>query len=242
MNDIQQLCYDLFFPRRCPFCGEVIGFLPTCLDCEAEVEKHLHQPYRLAATEHSLGHLEGAASVFLFEDKPAEAIRQMKYGAKPWYGRELGYIMAQRLFGCTFKVRYGIIGMHLDMLPKPQYDLVVPIPPSNKIRGFSSTDRIAQSLAKSIEVPFCGGNLIKHRQTEPQASLDAKQRLYNVVGSMSVREPQTIEGKRILLVDDVITTGATVTEAAGALMRAGAHSVFAVSAAASEIRKPQTLV
>ena len=79
------------------------------------------------------------------------------------------------------------------------------------------------------------GSLYKCRRTPSQAGLSAEQRLVNLEGAFAVRDAARIEGKRLLLVDDVITTGATVSVCARALLEAGAQSVFAVSVAASEL-------
>ena len=87
--------FDLAFPRRCPFCGAVIGWLPQCTDCKAKTDAVLHRPFSLSATEHKLEDLEGAASLFLYKDPARRAILEMKNGGRPWYGRELGYALAR---------------------------------------------------------------------------------------------------------------------------------------------------
>ena len=230
--------FDLAFPRRCPFCGAVIGWLPQCTDCKAETDAVLHRPFSLSATEHKLEDLEGAASLFLYKDPARRAILEMKNGGRPWYGRELGYALAMSLFGCTFRVRHGIITLNYEG-PRLPYDRVVSVPSSHANRPYDSTARMAAALAEALDLPFEKGALERSRPVKPQTGLPGEVRLSNPCFSMRLSCPQKLEGRRILLVDDVITTGATISEAARALLQAGALEVFAVSAAASEIEPLQ---
>ena len=230
--------YDLVFPRRCPFCGAVIGWMPRCEECLPRAEEILHRPFLLPATEHKLENLEGAASLFLYKDPARRAILEMKRGGRPWYAREFGYALARRLFGCTFEVRHGIITLNYPG-PRLPYDRVVSVPSSRVDRPYDSTARMAAALAEALGIPFEKGALVRSRQAKPQTDLSGEERLTNPVRSMKAASPQRLDGRRILLVDDVITTGATISEAARALLEAGALEVFGVSIAASEIEAPQ---
>jgi len=80
-------------------------------------------------------------------------------------------------------------------------------------------------------VPLELGNLRRVRWTEPQTSLDAADRRSNVSGAFAVRDPRRVEGKRVLLVDDVLTTGSTLRACAEPLREAGAAAIFAVTVA-----------
>ena len=93
---------------------------------------------------------------------------------------------------------------------------------------------LALPLAKAMEVPLAPQALERTRAKRHQAGLPLEQRIANVAGAFRAAQPQQLEGKRILLVDDVITTGATAAACAQALLDAGAHSVFAVAMAVTE--------
>lgn len=93
---------------------------------------------------------------------------------------------------------------------------------------------MARPLAKAVGVPLAANALGRTRTGRHQAGLSLDERLVNVAGAFRVLEPDNVDGKRVLLVDDVITTGATAAACAQALLDAGAQSVFAVALATVE--------
>jgi ComF family protein len=118
------------------------------------------------------------------------------------------------------------LGELLADLAVPSADLVVPVPLSLKglrERGFNQTLLMARPFAKRRGLPLEGRLLFKKKETPPQTSLSRSARLRNLRGTFAVRG--ALSGERILLVDDVITTGATVSECTKALLRAGASEV-----------------
>jgi len=105
-------------------------------------------------------------------------------------------------------------------------DALIPIPVhSSKLRerGFNPVAEIARRLAKHFALPFLLHNCIKIRATSAQAILDKQQREKNLCGSFLARD---LEGKRILLLDDLMTTGSTLKEASQTLLRVGAAEVY----------------
>lgn len=116
-------------------------------------------------------------------------------------------------------------------------DAIVPVPMhwSRKIwRGANSPETISERLARHLGVPIASHLLVRRRRTAPQASLSSTGRLANVRGAFRAREHADLPGARLLLVDDIMTTGATVNEAAKMLHRAGAGFIaVAVVARAS---------
>ena len=91
-------------------------------------------------------------------------------------------------------------------------------------RGYDQAGIIARRIARRLELPL-SDNLIRVRNTRPQVHLTRSQRLDNVRRAFSASRPRAVEGRHILLVDDVTTTGATASEAARALLAAGATRV-----------------
>ena len=101
-----------------------------------------------------------------------------------------------------------------------------------KARGFNQASIIAQALAKSLKLPLDEVSLMRVSGSEKyRAGLDAKGRQDTVAGAFEVLHPRLVEGENILLVDDVFTTGATVSACAGELFAAGAKTVFVLTLA-----------
>ena len=113
-------------------------------------------------------------------------------------------------------------------------EIVIPIPMhwlSRLMRGTSAAETLARSLAADLRLPFAVDLLRCRRMLKKQGTLLPGERLENVRGAFAINRGYDITGARVLLVDDVITTGATCDSAARALRKAGATSVFAVAVA-----------
>ena len=112
-------------------------------------------------------------------------------------------------------------------------DLVVPVPlhwRRRLARGYNQAERIARPLAARLQIPLRTA-LRRRRPTPAQSQLDRAERLRNLADAFAVWRPGAVAGRRILLVDDVVTTGATVEAAAASLRAAGAAEIHAVAAA-----------
>jgi len=141
-----------------------------------------------------------------------KAILAFKYGRKVVLGRPLGEFMAQAAYG------------RIDVAA---YDCLVPVPlhPERKReRGFNQSSILAEALRRRFGTPVEGKALVRAQPTGPQEG-DRKAREANVKGAFQVLRPERVEDKRVLLIDDVYTTGATVNECANVLLKAGAKEV-----------------
>jgi predicted amidophosphoribosyltransferase len=121
------------------------------------------------------------------------------------------------------------------------YDCISWVPVSKKRlrkRGYDQVELIAKVAAEALGLPLVS-TLYKFRDTPPQSSIrDFAKRRANVLGAYKPIAPETVSGKRVLLLDDVVTTGATASECARVLLTAGAKDVsFAAVAAASYHKK-----
>lgn len=224
-----------FFPRRCPFCERTIGFLPECNapSClQAQQEQKLREK-TLNAAEHYWGELTGAAAVYHYKGAPRDAVLQMKFHKMRAAGYTLGNIMAKELFGCTFLKKYGIV-IPEKIETIAAYQVIIPVPPSDDTRGYNVPTLLAQPISRALGVPLQADALVRVRFTQRQARLPFAERFANVAGAFVARDGLDLTGKQVLLVDDVITTGATVSACAQALYKAGAESVFAVSFAVAD--------
>lgn len=122
----------------------------------------------------------------------------------------------------------------LRALPRDvNFDLVMAVPMHWRKRwerGFNQAERLAQPVAKRFGLRLAN-HLQRQRYTPAQASLNDRERQKNMRGSFAVRRPKEVQGKRVLLIDDVFTTGATLRAAAGALKSAGAAHVSVLTLA-----------
>lgn len=151
-----------------------------------------------------------------------KAIPGIKFGKKIELARMLGIIL-----GSCVK-NEGILG-----------DLIVPIPLSEarlEERGFNQAYEIAYPVAKLNSIPVADGLLIRVKDTKRQSQItDTGKRARNVKGAFSVSEDWDVTGLRVIVVDDVATTGATLHEAAKVLLRAGASKVLCVAFAGNRV-------
>jgi ComF family protein len=157
--------------------------------------------------------LASAAACFEYGAAIAEAIVRLKYDRREDIGRVLAAMLVPHV--------------------RPGFDLVVPIPLSRRRlveRGFNQ----AEILCRAIPLPKDVRALIRTTDGPPQALSSREQRARNVRGAFRARSSGSVSRKRVLLVDDVITTGATARAAASALLAAGASTVSLLALARSE--------
>ncbi len=148
-----------------------------------------------------------------------ELIHRLKYGGEVWLAAPLSNFLAwgfrdPRLSVCCF-------------------DMVVPVPlhPLRKReRGFNQAELLGRRLAKQHGLSFCDA-LERVRYTVTQTHFDRHRRMQNLRDAFALRRHVLVEGKDLLLVDDVLTTGSTLDECARVLLRAGAQSVRALTVA-----------
>jgi ComF family protein len=119
-------------------------------------------------------------------------------------------------------------------LPLPDADILMPVPlhPSRlRAREYNQSLLLADELNRDLRLPLVYDNLVRLRATPPQTELSRTARLKNLRRCFAVRRPADVDGRRVLLVDDVMTTGTTVNECARALRKVGAADVYVVALA-----------
>ncbi len=117
-------------------------------------------------------------------------------------------------------------------------DLVAFIPIHRKkeaIRGYNQSELLASYIGEALGLPVSRSNLIKSRWTKEQNTLNRSERLKNLKDSFGIRNPNEFVGKKILLVDDLITTGSTFKECAELLKKSGAKSVICIALSSSKV-------
>lgn len=149
-----------------------------------------------------------------FHGRLRELIHGFKYRQKTGLRKLFGYCMQE------FLTHYK-----LDI---DQFDLLMPIPlfPSkHRERGYNQAELLALEIKKKYNINISKNNLIKKKNTQNHAQLDKKERFTNIQGAFKIRHPDGVCGKSILLIDDLLTTGATASEAAKTLKLNGAKQV-----------------
>ena len=209
---------DLFFPAKCAFCGDACP-RGVCEACERTLPR-TELPLRE-------GRGYGKCAVPLkYEGDVREALLRFKFrggrGAAVGFGRLLGQCAAEELGG--------------------QFDVVTYAPVSAKrraARGYDQAYLLAREAARHWGVkPLT--LLRKTRDNPPQSGLDAAARRSNALDVYEPCNPERIRGKRVLLIDDILTTGSTLSECARVLYAAGAASVVCACAAAATTASDRT--
>lgn len=203
-------------PQRCPGCGEPASHARVlCEDCLARIPR-LRTPLCArclaagrepwACARHA-GHRVFAP--WQFDERAAEVVHPFKYGGRPGLAAALGPELAGALPAAWRAA-----------------DLVLELPlhrARERERGYNQAGRLADALAEAIGAPRLANALVRVRATAPQAARGREARRRNLAGAFRAARPAALAGRRVLLVDDVMTTGATleagldVLEAAGAI-------------------------
>ncbi len=200
----------------CPDCeGELIypGDGPVCLLCRSPVS------VKCSCAENYSHDIPQLYYWAPYTDSIRGLIHQFKFGRKA----QLGDFLANK----------SLAKLHSRLL-NVEYDVMIPIPMlkrDQKKRTFNQTELLVKVLADNLNDKYDFESLKKIKPTRLQADLGREERWQNIVGAFKVEEPEMVSGKSILLVDDIVTTGATTIEASKALYKSGVKkiTVFAVA-------------
>lgn len=189
---------------RCSICGKPLGkgyLQDKCHECINE--KH---------------YFTKAISPLEYTGIVKEAIYKYKYGKKSYMYKALGHILVQAL----------------QDEPFDYVDIIVPVPLHKKKmqkRGFNQSELLAQYISKSLNIPLNKKDLVRVRNTDTQNKLGKSERYKNVKGAFKVQNNQAFNGLTVLLIDDILTTGATADECSKVLIKSGAKKVYVLALA-----------
>jgi ComF family protein len=212
----------LIFPPKCIFCGALTdarspAVCPKCLDAIRLSAARAPRPEG--------AFFRRAVTALTYEGPVRKAMHRFKFSGKQSFAAPLAQVLA-------YAVR--------QQLDAP-VDLIVPVPTNRanlRKRGYNHAALLARELSRRLDAPWLDA-LGKRRETRPMFGLRAAQRRANVLGAFALAAPpEAVQGRHILVVDDIITTGATVSECARILLEGGAASVSCAAVAA--VRKGES--
>lgn len=206
----------LLFPPKCMLCGQILGAEEEiCGQCRNRILLNTAPP----RTEKG-AFFDKAAAGLWYETDVRKAVQGLKYREKQNYARPLARVMA---YAYQHKLQEDV-----DVIT------FVPTNPSTlRSRGYNQAELLAKELAKMLDKP-CLPMLEKTRETRPMHGLRPEARRANVLGAYRLcGDADNVAGLRILLADDILTTGATLSECSRMLKMAGADKVFCICAAAA---------
>lgn len=229
----------LLYPQACAACGASVeerACVPACGECWRRTN--------LFSTEDMMCRKCGVAAAVNIVGVEVDAVRCRRCDAESWTAaRAIGeYGGALRSAILELKRRPFVGNRIVELLyawqqtnPLDSATLVMPVPlhpERERERGFNQARVIAEKVAHRAHLPLDDASLARTKQTEPhRAGMDAEARRASVAGVFEIVRPRMIEGESVLLIDDVMTTGATASACAAPLLDAGARAVFVLTVA-----------
>ncbi len=228
---------NLLFPPRCQVCDRFCD-TPLCSAC-AESFHRLRPPWCERCGKPFPAHvktpplcadcarerrpvLDRTRSLGLHIESLRDAVNAFKFGGRVRLAEPLGRLLAELLSRKA----------ELSLVDPAGLDLIVPVPlhpARRRWRGYDQAELLAAVLGEATGIGAAAGWLTRTRNTPPQVGRTRSAREQNVRGAFAVRGPSPVPEARVLLVDDVHTTGSTLRECARVLRRAGAQAVYAVT-------------
>jgi len=194
---------NLLYPNVCGICGKICKE-SICEKCELKLQ------------EYEINNI----GVFRYEGIIRKKIIEYKFGDKAYLYKTFAKIILKNEKICGFL---------------RNYDIIIPVPLSKKkkqARGYNQTELVAREIAKNITNLKLETNiLVKTKDTEVQSLLTKTQRTENVKNAFAVKNAENIKGKKIILFDDIYTTGATANECSRVLTEAGAEEIMILTIA-----------
>ncbi len=201
----------LFFPARCAVCGAPLqtGEEGICLSCNMDMPRtgyHLHRDNPVARLFWGKFPLERATSYIYYNkgDDSRRLLHLLKYGGREDLGEVMGRFMAAEFAPSGFFRNVDVI------VPVPLH------PKRQRSRGYNQSACIARGISAVTGIPVDTLSVIRHKATETQTRKSTFERWENVDGIFQLSSPERFTDKHILLIDDVLTTGSTVTACADA--------------------------
>lgn len=211
---------NLIYPPSCGICGK-FSKNNLCKKCELKLKDHElseKQSYRKLKGKH----FDSFFSLFKYEGIIREKIIEYKFEDKPYL---------YKLFSKIISKKVKIFG-----LLESGYDIIIPVPIHKKkkwLRGYNQTELISKEISKDMNIEYQNNMLVKIKNTESQSSLSKKDRKSNIkdVFGLNYKCIEKIKNKKIILFDDIYTTGSTVNECSKVLKKYGVGEILVLTIA-----------
>ena len=224
--------FDGIAPHRCVVCGAALaqGEQVMCLKCDLEAPRTmLHRNPEFNEIHKRLGRTampidKAMAWLYYYSSGPyADIVRRAKYSDRPALARKAG-----RIYGAELAAAAVIVDIDV-LLPVPMHWL------KRLRRGYNQAEEVARGIADATGIPV-GHNLVARRGHSTQTHLSQSERAANITGRFGVADAGDLQGLNVAVVDDIITTGATMIEAARALAGASVASLSLLSLGLAHLR------
>ena len=220
--------FDFILPRFCCSCKTKLSVNQDtmCVDCLSKIQRSNSSRLKREFERKFLNNkiIREFYSPFVFEkDKELQhAIHALKYDKKFPVGIFLGKVLAAEIKSSKTNWKFDLI------IPIPLHQL------KKAERGYNQAYYIAKGVGKIFKVKVSDRSVKRIKYTESQTTMNLNEREENISGAFKVKWNTQVRGKNILLLDDVITTGATISECGKILLEAGASKVYAASIAIAD--------
>lgn len=218
----------MLYPPKCKFCGHILDTSKrdictrcknslraiegeVCHYCGAELDKCLCAPFR-----HDYK-FERNVAVYYYDGPAREIIRRLKFCSRPQLCEFMADLMVKSINTYYAGIVFDAV-VFVPMLRVKQID-----------RGYNQAQLLAESIANRLNLDVQYNVVGRHLKSKTQKNLTLEQRVINAKGSFFLKDSSNIIGKTILLVDDVFTSGSTISECAGKLKEGGASKVYTVT-------------
>ncbi len=200
---------NLIYPNVCGMCDKLCEN-NICKKCELKLNEELEEKINIYSNKYFKKHLY----LFKYKGIIREKIIDYKFNDKPYIYKSFTTFILKNKKICDFL---------------ESYDIIIPVPihkKRNRLRGYNQSTLIAKQLTDSIEkLKLESKCMIKCKNNKMQSSLNLFERRKNVIGAYKIKNKEKIENKKVLLFDDIYTTGNTVNECAKVLKEAGAKII-----------------
>ena len=224
---------DVLFPHYvCPFCkietkdGKVCGDCQKlkiessyCERCGAHVSDDAQICMQCKEYERIF---DKNFSAYVYKNSVSSAVQRLKFNQEKYLAKDFAKILKEKVDECN------IMADFITFVPSTSKRI--------KQRGYNQSEEIAKELSEVANIP-CLSVLAKIKETAHQTHLNRKERLENLIGSIVVTNKWQVKGKVVLVVDDVFTTGSTISACARALKKAGATKVYGITVAKTQLNE-----
>lgn len=205
---------ELIFPTTCGVCGK-ISKKPLCAVCSKQIEKIV-----VAKKTEVIGkNFESFIYLFKYKGAIREKIINYKFNENSYLYQTFAELIIKNKKICRFI---------------KNYDIIIPVPISKKRlkeRGYNQSELVAMKIAKALQIEYIKDSLIKEKHIKTQSLLNKEERRHNVYNAYKVVNEDKIKGKKVILFDDIFTTGSTANECSRILKLAGASKIAVLTIA-----------